>query len=107
MKLPPNDATSDTLNQFSQNGFDLNKVMEIEFFIVIPDEILGLKMATEIESIGFNTSVEYDAETNEWTCYCGVNLIPQYLVIVGIEKKLMSKAKEYGGYLDGFGSYGN
>ena len=103
----PDDETGDALNQFQQNGFDMSKPMEIDFFVAVSSEKTGNQVATEAKKLGFNVSVEKDDESGDWTCYCAKTLVPEYSEVVRIEKELDSLAKPYGGYADGFGSYGN
>lgn len=107
MKQFPDDETGEVLNQFQQNGFDLSRPLEIDFFVAVPSKKIGDQVAKKVVNLGFKTSVERDEETGEWTCYCTKTLIPEYAEVVRIEKELTSIAKPYGGYADGFGSYGN
>lgn len=106
MRQFPDDETGDALNQFQQNGFDLSRAMEIDFFVAVTSEKTGGQVAMKAEKLGFKVSVEKDEETNEWTCYCTITLIPEYSEVVRIEEELDSIAEPYGGYADGFGSYG-
>ncbi|MDB0280093.1 ribonuclease E inhibitor RraB [Acinetobacter seifertii] len=103
----PNDATGDALNAFKKNGFDLTKPMEIDFFIAIPSEEIGEKISTEVKRLGCKASVEQDEITKEWTCYCTNTMIPFYDDIIKFEEDLNNIASQYGGYTDGFGSFGN
>ncbi len=103
----PDDETGQALNQFQQNGFDLYKPLEIDFFVAVPSKRSGNIIASKVANLGFKTSVEKDEETSEWTCYCTKTLIPEYSEVVRIEEELTSIAKPYDGYADGFGSYGN
>lgn len=105
-QFPDND-TGDALNQFQENGFDLSRPMDIDFFIAVPSRKAGNQVAMEAAKIGFKVSVEKDEESKEWTCYCTKTLIPEYFEVVRIEEELSSIAEPYGGYSDGFGSYGN
>lgn len=81
--------------------------MEVDFFIAVPSKKAGNQVAIKAEKFGFKVSVEKDEETGEWTCYCTKTLVPEYSEVVRIEGELNSIAKPYGGYADGFGSYGN
>lgn len=109
MKLSkfPDDETGDALNEFVKNGFDLSKPMQIDFFLAVLSMKKGIKISQIVEKLGFNTSVEQDEETQEWTCYCTKIMIPEYTEIIKIEEELNNIAKLYDGYIDGFGSYGN
>lgn len=103
----PDDETGDALSQFQENGFDMSRPMEVDFFIAVPSEQAGNQLAREAKKLGFNVSVEKDDDSGEWTCYCTKRLVPEYTEIVRIEKDLDNLASSYGGYADGFGSYGN
>ena len=103
----PNDATGDALKQFMDSGFNLSQPMEIDFFILIPSEELGLQFAKHIENLEFSTSVEQDDESKNWTCYCTKTMIPKYEDIILIENQLSRLAEPFHGVLDGFGSFGN
>lgn len=103
----PDDDTGNALALFQQNGFDLSKPMTIDFFVAVSSRKTGEKVAMEAEKLGFTVSVEQDQVSKEWTCYCAKTLIPEYSIVVKIEEQLNNIAKVYGGYSDGFGSYGN
>ncbi|MCP5006430.1 MAG: ribonuclease E inhibitor RraB [Planctomycetes bacterium] len=107
MKNIPDDETGKVLIEFARNGIDLSKPIKIDFFVAVPSGKEGDIIANKVLAIGFNTSVEQDEETGEWTCYCTKILIPSYLEIVRIEKQLDELSQPFGGYIDGFGSYGN
>jgi hypothetical protein len=103
----PDDETGNALRQFQQSGFDLSKPMEMDFFVAVSSKELGDQVAIKVRNLGFKASVEQDEETGDWTCYCTKTLLPEYAEVVRIEKELTKIAKPYGGYSDGFGSYGN
>jgi Regulator of ribonuclease activity B len=107
MKPIPNDATGNALKRFAKMGSDLTKPMEINFFVAVPSKEFGNKVALKAGELGFTTSVEQDDETLDWTCYCTKVLIPEYSEVVKVEQQLDSIATEFGGYADGFGSFGN
>ena len=102
----PNTDTGQALKRLEDDGSDLSKPMLIDFFVSVPSEASGKLVASEADSLGFNTSVEKD-DDGDWTCYCETTLIPSYTTIVNIEEKLNNIAIKYGGYSDGFGSFGN
>ena len=103
----PNDETGQALKNIAQDGSSLSKPMEIDFFVAVPSKSAGNKIALKVQELGYKISVEQDGETGDWTCYCAKTLIPKYKEVVRIEDELDSIAKEYNGYADGFGSYGN
>lgn len=103
----PNDATGDALREFVKNGSDLTKPMEIDFFVAVPSKKAGDEVVLRAKTLGFRVSLEQDTESGDWTCYCIKTLIPEYAEVVKIEQQLSTIAKPFGGYSDGFGSYGN
>src|SRR5690606_37872559 len=101
------DATQIALQQIEANGSDLAKPLEMDFFVAVPSKAAGHKVAEAAGSLGFQASVENDPETGEWTCYCSKTLVPAVSEVVRIERQLNSIARNVGGYIDGFGTYGN
>src|SRR5215475_3621297 len=112
MKPIPMDATGKTLREIAKRGSDLTKPMEVDFFVAVPSKDAGDRVAIKARVLGFVTSVEQDDHKPdddgfEWTCYCTKVLIPEYSEVMKIERQLDSIAKEFGGYADGFGTFGN
>ena len=103
----PNDEIGDALRLYIEQGSDLSKAMEMDFFVSAPDATAAYEIARKVASLGFITSAEYDEESGEWTCYCTKTLIPEHKKILALEQLLNDASKEFGGFSDGFGSYGN
>ena len=81
--------------------------MTIDFFVAVPDWSSGELVAARATSLGFSVSVEQDPKSGKWTCYCTKRIVPEYRTVTEIERTLDGIARQYGGYADGFGSYGN
>src|SRR5262249_31065674 len=107
MKPIPDDTTGDALRLIAERGSDLTKPMKMDFFIAVPSKGAGDRIALKARVLGFVTSVEQDDDGLKWTCYCTKVLVPEYSEVVKIERQLDSIAKEFGGYADGFGTFGN
>ncbi len=103
----PDDDTAAALQRLADDGSDLSRPLVMDFFVAVPGRCEGKKVATEASRFGFKTSVEQDKETMEWTCYCTRTITPNYHTVVQIEHQLDQIGRKYGGYGDGFGSYGN
>ena len=54
----PDDDTGEALRQFKNQGFDLSKNMEIDFFVAVPSKEIGDKVSVEASRLGYITSVE-------------------------------------------------
>jgi len=107
MKNIHEDDTGIAIREIISNGVNIERTMDIDFFIDIQDEEDGNKIASEIKEKGFNTSLEYDKEEKAWTCYCTKNMFLDYEAIIEIESLLDNVAKKYNGKIDGFATYGN
>ena len=101
------DATWEALQRIARDGSDLTRPLSMDFFVAVPDETSGQIVASRARVLGFETSVEQDSETGAWTCYCTKVLVPTYESVVAIESQLDSLASNVGGYVDGFGTFGN
>ena len=101
------EATRAALERIARDGSDLHRPLKMDFFVAVPDERGGHTVAARASELGFDTSVEQDSETGQWTCICSKVLAPGYEVVASIEAKLDSLARDIGGYADGFGTFGN
>jgi len=100
-------ATRAALRRYQEHGSDLTRPMAMDFFVAVPDRKAGEKVAAEAERLGFDTSVEMDDESQEWTCYCSKTIVPALATVLAIEKQLDEIGQRHGGHADGFGSFGN
>lgn len=100
-------ATRAALERIAEAGSDLSRPLTMDFFVAVPDEESGRAVAARADSLGFETSLSLDEETQEWTCYCTKTLVATYERVRGIESQLDGLARDLGGYSDGFGSFGN
>lgn len=103
----PDDETGSALRRYVMEGSDLRRPMSMDFFALVPTENAGKKMVDVVQTLGFSTSVEYDQQTETWTCYCTKTIVPSYKAVTQIEEQLDLIAKGFGGRIDGFGSFGN
>ena len=101
------DATRAALARIALDGSDLSRLLDMDFFVAVPDESAGRVVAARAAKLGFATNVEQDAESREWTCYCTKRLVPAFEIVVAIERELDALARDAGGYADGFGTFGN
>ena len=100
-------ATRAALKRIAQAGSDLSRPLKMDFFVAVPDEASGRIVATRADSLGFETKLHLDEESQEWTCYCTKTLVATYERVRRVESRLNSLARDLGGYADGFGTFGN
>lgn len=103
----PNDADGDALRRLIADGSDLNREMEIDFAMAIPDQDAGIQFAPLAEKLGFRTSVYVDEDSGEWTCYCSKRIVPSYTTMIEIQNSLAKLGEPFAAYPDGWGSFGN
>jgi regulator of RNase E activity RraB len=101
------DSTAAALKRLEEDGSDLNRPMEIDFFAAVPNKVAGKQVEAEARKLGYSTAVEQDEDTGEWTCYCTKKLVPVLAAVEAIEREIDTIARRYGGHGDGFGSFGN
>lgn len=101
-------STLDVLKHYQKLGFDLNRPMIIDFFIEGSKRNLQ-SIESQIISYrpDFKTSIERNENSETWTCYCSINIIPILEKILEIEKKISDIAQKNQCTYEGFGSYGN
>ena len=100
-------ATRAALKGIVEAGSDLSRPLKMDFFVAVPDEATGRTVAARADSLGFETRVWQDQETQEWTCECTKIIVLTYERVRGIESQLDALARDFGGYADGFGTFGN
>jgi regulator of RNase E activity RraB len=102
----PNDATGDALRRMLDDGADLSKPHEIEYFVAIPNEAAGEHVASAASQIGFTVDVSKDDDDGpDWTCCCTKLMVPDHAAITSTEILLDSIAKQVGGEIDGWGAF--
>jgi hypothetical protein len=77
--------------------------MGVDFCVAVPDKKNGESVLKALRDNGFNCELEQDEETEEWTCYCFVEMLLIHEDIVNIQKQLDELSKPYDGYTDGWG----
>lgn len=100
-------VTAQALERIEADGSDLSRPIEMDFFVSVPSAESGEQVAAEARKIGFETSVEQDQDSGEWTCYCTKTILATVNTVFEIEEALDDLAEPFGGYSDGFGTFGN
>lgn len=99
----PNDEDGQVLKMLYKQGVDFKELQNVDFFVAVPDKQNGEACLKTLRSDGFNCELEQDDETEEWTCYCSVQMLLTYEDIIAIQKRLDELSKPYDGYTDGWG----
>ncbi|WP_394848602.1 ribonuclease E inhibitor RraB [Pendulispora brunnea] len=102
----PDDADGNALRRIAEHS-DLSNPMTIDFMIDVPSERAGHDVARCASARGYSTRVEYDEESERWTCYCTKSMLATYDAIVAAQTELGILSDEFGGCSDGWGTFGN
>ncbi len=102
----PNDADGGALKTLYELGTDFNKPHVVEFCIAVPDKKIGEKITKLVEKYGFNCSLDYSNQYNDWTCTCSKSMMLVYEDLIKVQALLDEISKPYGGYSDGWGVWG-
>lgn len=102
-------ATMMALRNIADEGADLTRPLDMDFFVAAPDEEAARDIGNAVEELGegFATVVEQDDDSGEWTCYCTIRIVPAFETVVAYEERLGEIAEPFGGFSDGFGTFGN
>ena len=73
----PADADGDALRRVAEGGSDMSKPMTVEFAVAVADEPSGQAIAEReaAAAAGFTTSLTFDDQSDEWTCYCSAEML--------------------------------
>jgi hypothetical protein len=88
-------------------GCDMTKAMEIDFFVDVPNQAAGLRVAELATCLGYRSTVTYDEEDDAWTCYCTRLMVPTYAAVCGAQSELDELSRPVDGRTDGWGTEGN
>lgn len=96
-------------------GADLSKPMKIDFHVAAPDESSARQIASAAIGLGFHTDIQFDDDDSDledgdsfaWTCECTKDMTPSKSELVALQLQLDRIARPFGGYADGWGTFGN
>lgn len=103
----PNDEDGQVLKLLYKEGLDFTKPHQVDFFVAVPDKENGDSILHELKNKGFTCELEQDEESEEWTCYCVVEMLLTHEGVTDIQKQLNEVSEPYNGYSDGWGVMSN
>ena len=107
MDNSPGNADGDALRRLAESGADMTSPMVIDFAVTIPDEPTGKAIALKVIETGYKACVDQDLESSEWTCYCSKTMFATYTGVINCQLELDKIAVAYGGFVDGWRTFGN
>lgn len=104
----PDDSDGDALRRVMNDGSDMSKPMFIGFQVAVPDETAAKALAEVAYKLGYRVSV-YDSEECRlpWTCECSTRMLATYEGVLAVQAELADISKQFGGFPDGWGTFGN
>ena len=112
----PDDIDGEVLQMIAEDGNDMSKPMIVDYHVAAATEDTAEKIAAAAEKLGYETAIDFDdgedAEEDEeitepWTCTCRKEMLLEYDAVVAAQKQLDEIARPFGGYSDGWGTFGN
>lgn len=103
----PDDADGHALYRIWKQGKDLSKPHNIDFFVALTGEEAGKKLQLLVEEQGFQCSLEQDSDTGKWTLYCTKRMTLNYQQLIDTQALLDKLSQPFGGYSDGWGTFGD
>lgn len=103
----PHDADGDALRRLLATGSDLSLPMTIDFAMSAPNELAASRFSLVAQALGFQTDVDQDDESGEWTCYCSKHMVATHAAVVTAQHELALEGAPFGVRADGWGSFGN
>jgi hypothetical protein len=85
----------------------MDSPMVIEFPVVISTATLADQFASTARERGFDAHLWKHHDDSDWDVICAVSMVPTYDGVVRIQQELNNLAKPFGGYSDGWGTFGN
>ena len=103
----PNDADGDAMRRIIDDGSDLSKPMDVDFMIACPSIPVAEAIAPLADQKGYKVEISHDPEDDSITFYCMKSMLLEYDELIRIQDELDQLAKPHGGYIDGWGTFGN
>ena len=108
MDQVPNDADGDALRRLVHTGSDLTKPMFVDFQVAVPDEESAKGLAEVAADLGYRVKIYDSAECKlPWTCERSTRMLATYQAVIAMQEELSEISKPFGGFPDGWGSFGN
>ncbi len=104
----PNDADGDVLRRIANDGSNMAKPMLIDFQVAMPDEASARELAGIALELGYRVDAYESPECSlPWTTECSTRMLATYAGVIAVQAELAELSRRYGGYPDGWGSFGN
>ena len=104
----PDDADGKALRQVAERA-DLDRPLDVDFVIRVPDEAAAEALATAVAAHGYLSDARPDDDDeSRWSCYCTrQSILLTYEWLQATQAELLALSAPFGGRLGGWGTFGN
>ncbi|WP_425616273.1 ribonuclease E inhibitor RraB [Anatilimnocola sp. NA78] len=107
----PADADGDALRRVVADGNDLSQPMQVDFPVVFDSLEATPEFVEAARSRGYDVEIgELDDEADEGEkidVFCVKTMLLTYDAVIACQNELNELSKPYGGFCDGWGTFGN
>ncbi|RYD35817.1 MAG: ribonuclease E inhibitor RraB [Verrucomicrobiaceae bacterium] len=103
----PQDADGDAMRRVLSHGSNVYRPMNIDFMVACSNVPTAEEVMSIARSRGYSTKISVDPEDETVTCYCTKRMLLDYEALVSAQSELDVIAEAFGGYCDGWGTFGN
>jgi hypothetical protein len=103
----PNDADGDALRRVVNDGNDISKPMDVDFPVVFADEVTARRFSEVAREHGYFPQLWKSAEDDQWDVICVKRMVLTYIAVLDVQRELDNLSEPFGGYSDGWGTFGN
>ncbi len=97
----------DVINEIFADGSDASREMVIDIDISVDSEETAQKICDKLEAQNYDFEMFQDEETNELGICVSVAMILSAQNVGDAQTKIHAIAQEFGGSVEGWGTYGN
>jgi len=104
----PDTPDGNALRSLVAHGSDLSRPILMNFQVAVPSEEAAKGLGDVALKRGYRVEVYASPKCKQpWTCECSSRLIATHDSIIAFQEELARIAKPFGGFPDGWGSFGN
>lgn len=95
------------IENLRQNGADVAKVHDIDFYLVFTHQSDATATAEKIRLLGYQVvGVSQTSATKQWEVHAKRKMVPELTAMQATTRALQALAEARGGYYDGWGTVG-
>jgi regulator of RNase E activity RraB len=97
----------DVINEIASDGSDMSQEMIVDIDLSVEDEETAQKLCDKLEAEGLDFEMFQDEETDALGICVSISMLLTPQNVGDAQTKLQALASEFGGAVEGWGTYGN